>query len=44
MVDAAADVDTAHFPVDVLIAQTLGLAAAAAGIIDQKGKQAKVVV
>ena len=43
MVDTAADVDPALFPVDVFVAQALGLAAAAAGIINQEGKQAKVV-
>ena len=44
MVDAAADVDPALLPVDILVTQALGLAAAAAGIIDQEGKQAEVVV
>ena len=44
MVDAAADVDPALLPVDILVTKALGLAAAAAGIIDQEGKQAEVVV
>ena len=44
MVDAAADVDPAFLTINVLVAQALGLAAAAAGIIDQEGKQAEVVV
>lgn len=44
MVDAAADVDPALLPVDILVTKALGLAAAAAGIIDQEGEQAEVVV
>lgn len=44
MVDAAADVDPAFLTVNIFVAQALGLAAAAAGIIDQEGKQAEVVV